>query len=136
MSSTGLLVEMTQYKEALVGLYGEISRLLDFWVVPKDHYLQVEDEVRATLLGVKSRDTGMFNSPSMYASVSKAFDWIKETIGKEMGEDQACPLDLKDNWDRKGSDYQELMPAEGMDDDKEEQRHYLVETVNNPSQGL
>ena len=70
------------------------------WVETKDHDLQVDDdEVRATLLGVKSRDMGRFNSPAIYASVSRAFDWIQETIGKE---DQAyCPLDLKD---KTGSD--------------------------------
>ena len=72
------------------------------WVETKDHDLQVGDEVRATLLGVKSRDTGTFNSPAIYASVSRAFDWIQETIGREMGKDQAfCPLDLKD---KTGSD--------------------------------
>ena len=53
-----------------------------------------------------------------------------------MGKDQACPVDLKDKWNtkkyeatKKGSDYQELWPAEVLDGDKEEFNHYLVETV-------
>ena len=99
---------------------------------------QVKDKVRATLLGVVSRGAGcaQFNSPAVYGSVSRAFKWIKETIAKEMGKDQACPVDLKDKWNtkkyeatKKGSDYQELWPAEVLDGDKEEFNHYLVETV-------
>ena len=98
---------------------------------------QVEDKVRATLLGVVSRGAGcaQFNSPAVYGSVSKAFEWIKETIAKEMGEDQACPVDLKDKWrskkdgpTKKGSDYSELLPVEAVDGEKEEFNHYLVET--------
>ena len=90
-----------------------------------------------------SRGAGcaQFNSPAVYGSVSRAFKWIKETIAKEMGEDNACPVDLKDKWNTKkhetkeikeGSDYQEaqeLWPAEVLDGDKEEANHYLVETV-------
>lgn len=100
---------------------------------------QVEDKVQATLLGVVSRGAGcaQFNSPAVYGSVSKAFEWIKETIAKEMGEDEACPVDLKDKWrgqkdqsTKKGSDYQDLWPASrpGMNDGKKESNHYLVET--------
>jgi len=98
--------------------------------------MKVEDKVRATLLGVVSRGAGcaQFNSPAVYGSVSKAFEWIKETIAKEMGEDQACPVDLKDKWrskkdgpTKKGSDYSELLPVEAVDGDKEF-NHYLVET--------
>ena len=65
-------------------------------------YIQVGDGVRATLLGVVSRGIGcaQFNSPAIYGSVSKAFDWIKDTIAKEMPkEDEACPADLKDKVD-------------------------------------
>jgi len=99
--------------------------------------IKVEDKVRATLLGVVSRGAGcaQFNSPAIYGSVSRAFEWIKETIATEIGEDQACPVDLKDKWrsktdkpTKKGSDYQEFWPAERVDGDKEEFSHYLVET--------
>ena len=77
------------------------------------------------MLGVVSRGAGCaeFNSPAVYGSVSKAFEWIKETIAKEMGEDQACPADLKDKW-KKGSDYQDQLPAES----KHKLKNYLVET--------
>ena len=91
---------------------------------------QVDDKIRATLLGVVSRGAkcAEFNSPAVYGSVSKNFDWIKETIGKEMGKDEeACPADLKSNWTpsktpgpaEKGSDYQ--MSTE----DEEKNAHYF-----------
>ena len=92
---------------------------------------EVDDKIRATLLGVVARGAGcaQFNSPAVYGSVSKNFDWIKETIGKEMGKDEeACPADLKSNWTpsktpgpaEKGSDYQ--MSTE----DQEKNEHYFA----------
>ena len=89
----------------------------------------MKDQVRATLLGVVSRGAGCaeFNSPAVYGSVSKAFDWIKETIAKEMPKkDQACPADK--NPAKKGSDYQDLPPIANRGLDDEEFKHYLMET--------
>ena len=71
-----------------------------------------------------------FNSPAVYGSVQKAYDWIKKTIAKEMPKgDQACPAD-KNPYNKKGSDYLDLPPIHsGLDDDKEGfNRHYLMET--------
>ena len=96
-------------------------------------YLQVGDGVRATLLGVVSRGIGcaQFNSPAIYGSVPKAFDWIKDTIAKEMSkEDEACPADLKDNLDvsaPEGNDYSDL-PTYVK---KEESNHYLKKVGSN-----
>ena len=102
---------------------------------------QVGKEVRATLLGVASRGVGcgMFNSPAIYGSVSKSFDWIKNTIAKEMPkEDEACPADLKDKVDisaPKGSKLKNLnklnrlnnivFPEHRHDYENEETNHYL-----------
>ena len=99
---------------------------------------QVGNEVRATLLGVATRGVGcgMFNSPAIYGSVSKSFDWIKNTIAKEMPkEDEACPADLKDKVDisaPKGSKLKNLnklnnivFPEHRHDYENEESNHYL-----------
>ena len=76
------------------------------------------------MLGVVSRGAGCaeFNSPAVYGSVSKAFEWIKKTITKEMGKDQACPVDKGKQKSKKGSDYRD------NDFGREEFKHYLVET--------
>ena len=99
---------------------------------------QVGKEVRATLLGVATRGVGcgMFNSPAIYGSVSKSFDWIKNTIAKEMPKgDEACPADLKDKVDisaPKGSKLKNLnklnnivFPEHRHDYENEESNHYL-----------
>ena len=50
-------------------------------------------ETRATVLGVESRGVvcAGFNSPGIYGSVVKAYDWIKEVLTKESKEGELCP---------------------------------------------
>ena len=81
------------------------SWLSYFWLLPgvcyfaKFVHFQEGKQTRATLLGVVSRGIGCasFNSPAIYGSVVKAYDWIKETLTKESKAGGLCPASKEGN---------------------------------------
>ena len=76
-----------------------------FWLLPgvcyfaKLFHFQEGKQTRATILGVVSRGIGCasFNSPAIYGSVVKAYDWIKDTLTKESKEGGLCPASKEGN---------------------------------------
>ena len=71
--------------------------------------MKVNEKVRATQIGTASKGVGCgnFNVPALYGSVKKSFNWIRDTVVKEMGNEGVCSL-KKNMQPDQGMDYASL----------------------------